>query len=258
MTSERETAGPRPSRNALGTALATLFGNGFLLVGTVVLGTVSCLLGWIPPRGPLVYRIARLWSRGVLLCSGARLATEFAEPLDLRRPYIFMSNHQSLLDIPALLWTLPGQTRFLAKHSLFRIPIFGWALKLGGFISIDREDRSRARDSFVAAVERLKSGASTLVFPEGTRSQDGRLLPFQRGGFLLALKSGLPIVPVGIRGSFEMRPRAAFASRPGCIVVRYGRPVDVAGYGIRDRARLEGEVRRMIAELSRAELAEEA
>jgi 1-acyl-sn-glycerol-3-phosphate acyltransferase len=160
-----------------------------------------------------------------------------------------MSNHQSMYDIPALLASLPVQTRFLAKRSLFKIPIFGWAIALGGFISVDRSDRSRARESFAAAVEQLRLGASTLVFPEGTRSLDGRLSDFERGGFLLALKSGLAIVPVGIHGSLSVRRRGSLVVRPGRIRVRYGRPIEVESFGIRGRAELEGVVRERLADL---------
>ena len=135
-----------------------------------------------------------------------------------------MANHQSLFDIPALLASLPGETKFLAKSSLFRIPIFGWALSAGGFVPIDRSDRSTARESFAAAIAALARGVSVLIFPEEARSLDGRVLPFQRGGFLLALKSGLPIVPVGIEGAFEVQPRRSFLIRPGrCAYATDGR-----------------------------------
>ncbi|MEE8138473.1 MAG: lysophospholipid acyltransferase family protein, partial [Thermoanaerobaculia bacterium] len=171
---------------AISTALATVFGDLFLVFGTLFCASLAVAVGWIPPRGNLIYRVARLWSRGLLRFSGVTLEVHREVELDPLTPYVFMSNHQSLYDIPALIASLPGQTRFLAKRSLFRIPVFGWAIHMGGFISIDREDRSRAHQSFSSAVARLRSGVSALVFPEGTRSLDGRLLPFQRGGFLLA------------------------------------------------------------------------
>ncbi len=191
-----------------------------------------------------------------MLTSGLRLRRSFAKPLDGSRPAIYMANHQSLFDIPVLFVTLPGQARMLAKNSLFRIPIFGWAIRLGGFISIDRSDRSRAKESFDAAVDRLRAGTSALVFPEGTRSLDGRLAAFQRGGLLLALKSGLPIVPVGIEGTLGVQPKSSFAIRPRTIHVRYGEPIEVGEYGIRDRERLSQRVREAVAELARTELAQ--
>ncbi len=186
----------------------------------------------------------------MLVFSGIRLDTGFEVDLGSDPPFVFMANHQSLYDIPALIATLPVQTRFLAKRSLFRIPIFGWAIKAGGFISIDRRDRSRAGESFSAAVERIRGGVSALVFPEGTRSLDARLGPFLRGGFLLALKSGLPIVPVGIHGSFSVQPKGSRLVRPGRIRVRYGEPIRVVDYGLRRRGELEDAVRDEITRLA--------
>jgi len=240
----------------LGTAAATVAGNLFLVLGTLVLASVAVLTGLVDRSGDLTFGVARLWSRGVALTSGLRLRRSFETALLPDQPVIYMANHQSLFDIPVLLITLPGQARMLAKNSLFRIPIFGWALRLGGFISIDRKDRSRAKESFDAAVDRLRSGTSALVFPEGTRSSDGLLAPFQRGGLLLALKSGLPIVPVGIEGTFEVQPKGSFAIRPRTISVRYGRPIDVSEYGVRGRAELGERVRAAVAELARTQLAQ--
>jgi 1-acyl-sn-glycerol-3-phosphate acyltransferase len=229
---------------------ATVTGNLFLVFGTIVCATVAVLFGWLPPRGLWVHRMARIWSRGLLMSAGVRLATRFAAPLAADRPCVFMANHQSLYDIPALIAGLPGQTRFLAKRSLFQIPLFGWSLKMGGFISIDRADRSRAGESFADAIRELEAGASAVVFPEGTRSRDGNLLAFQRGGFLLALKSDLPIVPVGIHGSLAVRARNSLWTRPGRITVSCGRPIDVGEYGVRDKARLIEDVRRQVVALA--------
>ena len=244
-TESREGAG-----RAIRIALATVIGDLYLVFGTLFLSSLAVAVSWIPPRGNMVYKVAQLWSRGLLRCSGVGLEVRRVTELNSRQPYVFMSNHQSLYDIPALIASLPGQTRFLAKRSLFRIPCFGWAIKLGGFIGIDREDRSRARESFSAAVAQLRAGASTLVFPEGTRSLDGRLLPFKRGGFLLALKSGLPIVPVGISGSLAVKPKGSLRITPGRVVVHYGRPIETEDFGIRGREELTSRVRQGIAALA--------
>lgn len=231
----------------IGGVLATVGGNLFLIVGTIFFATLAVLVSWLPPRGRWFDLCARAWSRGLLLSAGVGLETRFAVELPADRPVVFMSNHQGLYDIPALILALPGQTRFLAKRGLFQIPLFGWALKMAGFISIDRGDRSRAADAFADAIHALQTGASAVVFPEGTRSTDGKLLPFQRGGFLLAMKAGLPIVPVGIRGSMAVRHKKGLKIRPGRIVVGCGRPIDTSEYGVRDKARLMEEVRRQVA-----------
>lgn len=232
------------------TLLATLTGNAFLLVGTVIIGIAAVLVGAIPPRGNGMFWCARLWSRLLLRCSWIPVERSFEAPIDPAGRYIFMANHQSLFDIPVLIATLPGQTRFLAKQSLFRIPIFGWALSVGGFIPVDRSDRSRAREVFASAVERLRVGNSILLFPEETRSLDGNLLPFQRGGFLLALKSGLAIVPVGIRGTREVQPKGSLVIRPRRVQLRYGTPLPVAGFDLRQRKELAATVRARVAALA--------
>lgn len=224
--------------------LRTLTGNIYLVLGTVFWATIALLFGWLGPRGRFIFWVARTWSRGVLFFSGVRAVPVFERRLDPKGQYIFMANHRSLFDIPALLTTLPGQTRFLAKKSLFQIPIFGWAIKAGGFVTIDRKDLSTARDSFAVAVDQLaKQGVSVLVFPEGTRSISGKMLPFKRGGFLLALKSTLPIVPVGIAGSREVQPKRSFRIRPGRIQVHYGSPMPVQAFGVSKKQELIQEVR---------------
>lgn len=235
-------------------ALATLTGNLFLLLGSLVFGVMAMLVSWIPPRGNWMFGIARLWSRCLLAASGVRVEARYSAELQERASYVFLSNHQSLFDIPALLATCPGQVRFLAKRSLFRIPVFGWAMAAGGFIPIDRGDRSTARQSFAAAISRLRGGVSIVLFPEGTRSLSDELLPFERGGFLLALKTGLPIVPVGIEGTRRVQHRGNWAIRPRRVAVRYGAPIRPADYGLRRKGELIGEVRRQIAALAGLEL----
>ena len=253
MTAERRSTPEPPGPSRLAIALATIGGNLYLVIGSTIMATLAILVSWVPPRGNLVFEVARLWSRGLLFFSGVKIDEQGAAKLDPQRCFIYMSNHQSLYDIPALMVSLPGQARFIAKRSLFWIPIFGWALKLGGFISVDRENRAQAGHSFSSAVQRLQEGVSTLVFPEGERSFDGRLLAFERGGFLLALKCGLAIVPVGIRGSLPVRRRDGWRVRPGTIAVRYGSPIAVTEYGVRGKKELMSEVRRQIAELAAIE-----
>jgi 1-acyl-sn-glycerol-3-phosphate acyltransferase len=248
----------QPPTPAWLTVFATFTGNLYLVVGSIIFGLLSVLAGPIPPRGNAVFVIARLWSSLLLKASCLRVRVHGGADLDPRTSYVLLSNHQSLFDIPALLATVPGQARMMAKRSLFRVPIFGWAIAAGGFIPIDRGDRSTARQSFAAAVAHVRAGTSILLFPEGTRSLTGTLLPFERGGFLLAMKTGLPIVPVGIRGTRAVQHKGNWAIRPGPIEVRYGKPIDIAEYGVRRKNELIAEVRSRIAELAGLEVAEEA
>jgi 1-acyl-sn-glycerol-3-phosphate acyltransferase len=240
---------------AVSKLFATFTGNLFLVLGSLLIGSLAILGSWVPPRGDWVFAMARLWS--ILLLRASLVRVEVHHPshqdspgIDPGASYIFLANHQSLFDIPALLSTVPGQVRMMAKRSLFRIPVFGWALAAGGFIPIDRGDRSTARQSFASAIAHIRGGTSILLFPEGTRSIVDTLMPFERGGFLLALKSGLPIVPVGIRGTRAIQRRGVWTIQPGTVVVTYGAPIDPADYGVRRKRELIAEVRRRVAELA--------
>lgn len=247
--------------------LATVTGNLYLLVGTLFFSVVSILVAPIPPRGNWTNRAARMWAQGLLWSSWIRLEVRNAEvvgaPLAPGAPQggdgrcVIMANHQSLFDIPALLVAIPGQSRFIAKRSLFRIPVFGWAMALGGFIPVDRKDRSTAKDSFAAALDKLSRGASIVVFPEEVRSLGGKVLPFRRGGFLMALKSGLPVVPVGLHGTLAVQSRRSFLIRPQTVTVHFGEAVALAGRSVRELPALAGEVRARVAALAGTECADE-
>lgn len=213
------------------------------LVNTIVSGIVGTIVGFIPPRGDWTLRGARIWARGVLLGGFVRLRSEGRERVPRDEPVVFMANHESWLDIPALLAAIPVQVRFLAKKSLFAWPIFGWAIASMGFIPVDRKNRREAVKSFDEAAERIRNGRSILIFPEETRSTDGNLLPFQRGGFLIALKAGIPIVPVGLEGPARCLPKHNYLIRPGTITVRFGDPIPTAGRGVTDKRELMAAVR---------------
>lgn len=244
----------RPSPAAIG--LATLTGNLFLVAGTLVCATLALFAALVPPRGRWMHYVSRAWARGVLASSFVRLEIEREPGVAGDGRAVYLANHQSLFDIPVMLRAVPGQVRFLAKASLFRIPIFGWALRLGGFVPVDRGDRARGRATFTRALERLQAGVSVLIFPEETRSLDGRLLPFRRGGLLLAFKTGLPIVPVGIEGTLGVQSRRSFAIRPGTVRVRFGAPLDLEGESVRGTARLAEALRVRVAELAGTTLAD--
>lgn len=235
--------------------LATATGNAFLVLGSLVFGLLALPVALLPRGANGVFLLAKLWAWGLLGASGVRVSCRFEGPLERGRSYIFLANHQSMFDIPLVLGTSPVQLRFAAKRSLFRIPVFGWAIRAGGFIPVDRGDRTKARATFAAAHERLRGGTSVLLFPEGSRSLDGRIQAFERGGFLLALKTGLPIVPVGIRGTLAVQRRGSFGVAPGRVEIRYGEAIDPAPFGVRGRAQLEAEVRRRLEELAATESA---
>jgi len=259
LSAEPSPRAAAPSTSSWGaTALATVVGNVYLLLGSTFFSILTLLVSWIPPRTVLAFAVARLWARGVLLSSGVRIDARYDPAFDPQASYVFLSNHASLMDIPVVIVGCPGQVRLVAKRSLFQIPIFGGAMSAAGFVSVDRKDRSTARETFASAADKLKRGISILMFPEGTRGPGDVLLPFQRGGFLLALRSGLPIVPVGIRGSRAVRDRENLLIHPQTVEVRFGAPLDPAAYGLRRKKELVAEVRRQIADLAGVEVGEVA
>ncbi len=242
-----------PSAGPARVALATISGNLYLIFGTLAFGLATGLGGFVLPPGRVFRWMGERWGRSVLAAAGIRLQARYECDLAAAGRTVLMPNHQSLYDIPALLATLPGQTRFLAKQSLFRIPIFGWSLRTGGFIPVDRGDRRQAREVFQRAIEGLGAGDSILIFPEETRTTDGRLGEFKKGGFLLALRSGLPVVPVGIRGNFEVRPKGSWVIRPGRVTVHYGCPISAEDYSVREIDRFMAAVRSEMARLAAIE-----
>src|SRR3990172_2779248 len=193
--------------------------------------------------GNAIHSIGRLWSRILLFLIGVTVEIKGTENLLQDGPQILASNHQGAFDILALQAFIPMQFRWVAKKSLFKIPIVGWSMSLAGYIGIERERASSAYKSIEAAAERIKNGTSVLIFPEGTRSNTGKLLPFKRGGFLLAVKSGAPVVPLSIQGSTGIMRRGSLLIRPGKIKIAIGRPIHTA---VADEKALMAGVRQAI------------
>jgi len=177
------------------------------------------------------YRLSQLWVRIDLLLTGVRVHARRETELDPDAPYVFMSNHQSLVDVLAVVAALPEfQLRWVAKKELTRVPIFGWALRHTDHIIIDRSNHVQAMTSLRAAAEKMRRGLSVIIFPEGTRGPgDGTLLPFKKGGFVLAQEAGIPIVPIAVRGSPEILSRRGWEIHGGDIDVLVGAPMRVVG-----------------------------
>jgi 1-acyl-sn-glycerol-3-phosphate acyltransferase len=194
-----------------------------------------------------LHTYARFWARVGLFLAGVRLTVTGHEHLPAGAA-IYMPNHQSNFDILALFAGLPVQFRWLAKEELFRIPLFGFAMHCTGYIAIDRSDRKKAIQSMGEAARRISKGTSIVVFPEGTRSPDGTLLPFKKGGFMLAIDAAAPIVPVAILGSHDVMPKHSRCIRGGQIRVIIFPAVPTAGTTPAGRDALMEAVRRPIAE----------
>jgi len=200
----------------------------------------------------------RWWSRRLI--DLAELRCRVVNPRGITfgndgKPTILMSNHSSLYDIPLIFVALPGSIRMLTKKELFSIPIWGRGLRAGEFASIDRRNREQAIRDLAQARAKMESGIVLWVAPEGTRSRDGRLGPFKKGGFMLALETGAQIVPIGIRGAGQVLPPKTFRSlQLGCTAeVHVGEPIDASSYSIETRDQLMEEVARRIVELARVE-----
>jgi 1-acyl-sn-glycerol-3-phosphate acyltransferase len=218
-------------------------------LATAVLGCAAVVAGLVSQRAAA--RVAHLWGRLCLRIAGVPVVVEGLDNLVEGERYIIMVNHESSLDIVVLLMALPPtvELRFLAKKSLFAIPFLGWAMKSAGFIPVDRDDRSTAAATLSQTLDEVGRGGSPLVFPEETWSKDGRLLSFARGGFLVALKSGLPILPVGLEGPRQVLPPNEGVLRPQPVTVRVGEPIHTAGLGVSRRAELMARTRREIDRL---------
>lgn len=195
-----------------------------MMVTTV--GTAAFIIGLVYPAHWVIAASSYLWARVVLACAGVRLTVVGVEHVQDGHPRFFVGNHQSALDIPILLVALRGRVRFMAKDGLFRIPIFGWVIRRYGYAPIYRRQVRLTWQVLEQTLARLRSDpVSFAVFPEGTRTQDGKLLPFRRGTMKVAQRAGLPIVPFTIDGTFRVYQQSKFAARPGPVRISFAAPI---------------------------------
>lgn len=207
------------------------------------MGSIAVAMSLVLRNENLVWRFAKAQARNLARMCGVRIRIRGAEQLG-NEPYVFAPNHQSHFDIVALLGYLPGNNRFAAKVDLFREPVLGLVLRRMGMIPIDRDDRPNAIDRMNRA---SAAGVSAIVFPEGTRSEDGRLLPFKKGAFVTAIRAGVPIVPVVCKGTHEVMPKGARLSiLPGEVEIVVLSPIPTRGLTYEDRDDLMQRVRAAI------------
>jgi 1-acyl-sn-glycerol-3-phosphate acyltransferase len=194
--------------------------------------------------------IARAWGSGILWAAGVRVTVEGGESLSADRAQIVVGNHESWFDVFALISHAPTSLRFVAKKELEGIPLFGRAWKSCGHVSVDRSDRAAAIESLELASRQIRDrDLSIMMFPEGTRSKSGDLQRFKKGAFVLAIKAGVPIVPVAVIGSRPIMPKGSYRVRSGEIVIRVGEPIPVDGLSHEDRDALALRARAAVAEL---------
>jgi 1-acyl-sn-glycerol-3-phosphate acyltransferase len=211
---------------------------------TIPLALLTLIIAAVQSTSPFIERVIRLWARALVHAAGIELQTANLERLDPARRYILICNHHSWIDIPCILAAVRQPIRFMAKISLFKIPIFGWALGRAGFIPIDRKNRRTAVKSFDLAASRIRKGNTIVIFPEEGRSRDREMRKFQRGAFLLAIKSQKAIVPMALDSTFDVWPVGAFWKiRPGVVTLRIGTPIETEELTVRDKDRLLNEAR---------------
>jgi 1-acyl-sn-glycerol-3-phosphate acyltransferase len=215
----------------------------WVVLGTAFFGSLAIAVSFFSRTGDAVHHVAQVWGRSILSMSGIRVELKGMDRAGNYRSCIFMCNHQSNYDIPVLLGKLPVQFRWLAKAELFRIPLFGRSMRGAGYISIDRFDRNSAFQSLDKAAATIKQGTSVMIFPEGTRSTDGKLLPFKKGGFVLAVDAGVPIVPIVISGTHDIMPKGRLLVRRQSVLVQVQPPILTSEFTRDTKAELMARVR---------------
>ena len=233
--------------------LRTIFTIALITILTGALGIIAIVaaLFHVKDRPGGVYDwVPRTWSKLIMRVAGIKVRVHGFENAGGGEPRIFVSNHMSLFDVPALSSILP-RNRFVAKAELFKIPIFGGAIRAAGMIEIQRDNKRAAFDSYKVAGAKICNGISIVVFPEGTRGIDYPISPFKKGPFILAIAAQVPIVPVIIHGTREIVPKGEVTVRPGMIDVHLLDPVPVAGLGYEDRDVLTATVRDRMVEAMR-------
>ncbi len=220
---------------------------------TVLAGSVGIPYALITGKAGILYWLGRMGARIGFALARIRIVVR-GETLPENPHFIYMMNHSSNLDVPAVFINLPGEVRALGKKELFKLPVLSTAMRIGGFVPVDRSNREAAIESVRKAAAVAREGASFLIAPEGTRSRTGKVLPFKKGAFYLAIDSGVPVQPIVVRGVHELMPPGSFAIRSGTIEVIFLEPIPTRDLLPKDRTRLMEEVRNRIVEAYEAKV----
>jgi len=226
-----------------------IFSTPLIVLSTIVLGTMTLIASLFDPHGDMQHRLAQLWAKTLLAVSFVRVRGEGVEKLDPNGSYVFVANHGSYMDIPAALAVLPQQFRFFAKKGLYKIPFLGSHLQRAGHLPVDHSNPRNSLKSMTEGARVVSArGISMLLFPEGGRTAEG-LRSFKEGAAYIAIKAGVPIVPVAIVGMRELLPMGSLHLRSGKVIVRVGDPISTEGMRIGDREELTARLHGAVAEM---------
>jgi 1-acyl-sn-glycerol-3-phosphate acyltransferase len=219
-----------------------------LVLNTMLWSLLGGLLSIFDRKGNLAHLCNRIWAKLNLMIGGFDVDLEGIEHVDSSRAYVIISNHQALFDIIMLLGLLPLQFRFVSKKDIFRVPFLGWAMRFARYIELDRTRLREAMIILARSSSLFKEGTSIMVFPEGTRSVDGRIRPFRKGPFQLALNSQVPILPVTILGTKRAITQNSLHIVPCPVKMVVSKPIEISGYGSKEVKRLMEDARSIIKE----------
>lgn len=225
--------------------IRALFAVSVAIVLVLLLGTPLLVYSALRGESETLFRVGIWACRLVLRVGGVRLEVHGQDKIPAGQPVVFMPNHQSNCDPPAVITVLPP-ARVMAKKGLFAVPILGRAMRLRGYVPVDRQNRERAMQAIEEGVKALQAGESFMIYPEGKRSSDGRLLPFKKGAFVMAIQAQAPILPISVSGAYKIMPKGRLAIRPGIMRITIHDPVPTAGYTVDEREQLSEVVRQAI------------
>jgi 1-acyl-sn-glycerol-3-phosphate acyltransferase len=229
----------------------------FWFTAIALCGPVLILICFITKNENAIYKPVRLFVRAGLAMVGVKIAVQGLEHLDSQQAYIFTPNHQSFIEVPLFVTYLGRNPGYLAKKEVFKYPVFGPGIRMMGVIPVDRSNSPAAVESAKLATANIRRGKSYMVYPEGTRSKDGHLLPFKKGAFMMAIEAGVPIVPVTVSGSTKIMPKGEFKVFPSTVYITVHEPISSAGYTRENVAELMARTREKIySALSAEERAE--
>ena len=221
-----------------------------LIIWTILLGGVGTILSIFEWRGEILGKIARIWSKLLLASAGVKYSVHGLDYLDLKQNYVFAGNHESPFDIPLAFTGIKHHLISISKIEYKWIPIFGWAMQAAKHIFIDRHNHAKALESLKKAALNLKKNPrSILLFPEGTRSTDGKIHKFKKGGLLLAIETQFPVVPMALCGTSDVAVKGARTLKSASVELRIGKPIDTKGMTYNDRDILTDRVYKAVIQL---------